>query len=275
MAWAYLAAFCLKNSWSSASRGIDGLLEIVGRDDGVVELHLGALLPVGFADSLVGDGDAAGDEGLQPVQLHVLLDLGFEVGAIGAEGGVDEVHVLVVADVLAVGKEVLGEGAGLELAAEVFVGDLEVHAVGLLLEDGALDENLAGAVHHVGQKEVGELLLLQLAGGEALDVLRLDFCAFAEEPAKDAWLMNGGEDSGVRGALIVEQSGDEVDHHRDNGGADDYAKEDLGELAVLLEKPNHCLSCVISGICNTSALVGTAWTTRETHAIRRRFRGKP
>ena len=53
--------------------GIDGLLDVVGGDDGVVELHLGALRAVGLAHGVVGDGDPPVTRACSRLQLHVLL----------------------------------------------------------------------------------------------------------------------------------------------------------------------------------------------------------
>ena len=117
----------------------------------------------GVAHGVVRDGDAAGDQRLQAVQLHVALHLRLEVGAAGLEGGLDEVHVCVVADVVAVGKEILAERAGLQLAAQIFVADLQAHAVGLVLQDGSLHQDLPGTLRHVGHQKVRQALLLQLS----------------------------------------------------------------------------------------------------------------
>ena len=167
-----------------------------------------------------------------------LLNLRLEVGDAGAEGGLDEVDVLVLADEVAAGEEVLGEGAELQFAAEIFVAYLEAHAVSLALEDGALHQDLSGALCHVGEQEVRQVLLLKLALGKRIDLGGLDGGA-AGEAAEESRLTNGGEDSGVRNGAVIEDAGHKGYHHGDNGGPDDEGEKNFDEGTVLLQDTNH------------------------------------
>ncbi len=80
------------------------------------------------------------------------------------------------------GKQILGEGSGLQLTAQIRVAHLQAHPVGLMLQDRALYQNLPGALRHVRQQEVGQMLLLQLAGCQLIDLGHLDRGAVAEDP---------------------------------------------------------------------------------------------
>ena len=169
-----------------------------GETTTLVELDLDVLLEGGLADGVIGDVDAAGEHGLQAVELHVALDLGLKAGAGSAERALDEIDVSVVADVRAVGEKVLREGAGAQLASKIFVADLKMQPIGLMLEDLALDEDLAGTLFHVGHEHVRQVLLLKLALRELGDLSLLDGRSTFEATGP-AWIVNSGIDVCVAG----------------------------------------------------------------------------
>ena len=219
--------------------GIDLLANVLRRDNNVVELHLDVLLERGLAHRVVRDVDPAGEHGLQAVQLHVALYLRLEAGARGAEGALHEVDVGVVADVGAVGKEVLREGTGAELAAKVFIADLKVETIGLMLEDLALHEDLTGALLHVGHQHIGKVLLLKLALRELGDLGLLDGGS-AFKSTGPAGIVNGRKDISVAGvARGIKDARDQGDDHGSDSGDDDEGEDELYGTAVLLQETNH------------------------------------
>ena len=69
----------------------------------------------------------------------------------------------VVADVLSIREQVLRKGSRLQLAAQVFVADLQVQTVSLVFEDGPLHQDLPGSLRDVRHQKFREPLLLQLS----------------------------------------------------------------------------------------------------------------
>jgi hypothetical protein len=218
--------------------GVDGLAEIVGAEDGVIELDLRAFFSPGIADLGIGDDDAAGDEIAEAVGDDLVLDFAFEFVGGDVEVLRDELGVLRVADVFAAGEEVLAPHAGVEEAADVVVGSVDAEAVGLFEHDVLLDDDLAGLLHEHGHERVGNLLAAHHTAGGLLHVDDGDGLRSGEEAAEDTAVADGG--IGVRGGgLVVEDAGHEEDDHGDAGAADDEDEEVFGEVCFLLKEANH------------------------------------
>jgi hypothetical protein len=191
------------------------------------------------ADGCVGDGHAAGHHRLQALEFEVALDLEFELVDGQTEGGLDEVDVLVLADILAVGEDVLRVRAVLQIALQVLIGDLEAEAIGFLREHGALDFKLAGAAHHQGQILLRQAILLQLLHRDPLHSVGLDRGGVAIDLAQPTRRADLGVDGRVGGCAVVEDAGDESDGHGTDGDHDDDAKDGFNYAVVLLQNADH------------------------------------
>src|SRR6202044_3323821 len=194
---------------------IDGVLDVRSGDDSVVELHLGPGLQILGANSAVGNADAASNQRLQPLQLNVRLYLGLELRHRQAEGRLDKVNVLILANECAAGKQILGVRTMLEKVPQIVVGDLQAETVGLMLQDGALYLNRARALHNELQIKLGQLLLLHLLLGSTLHIQRLDGGRLPDDAAKDTWTVHGREDAGIVGGTVIEDSRYKGDDHGD------------------------------------------------------------
>ena len=234
----------LEEGLEVAVGGVEGLAEIVRVDDGVVEFDLGSADPVGVAYVIVGDGDAAGDERLQAAELYILFHFLFKVGAGFLELRRDEVHVGVVADKLAVGKEDLAELSLMQKMTHIVVGRLQSAAVTLDLEHRELNELLAGLVFEVWQQVWRNLTALHLLLHETLrrarELLLRDRLGVAEVARKGAWLMHRAVSRRVlTRADVIEDARNERDDHGQDCEPDDDGEDDLDELVVLLQNANH------------------------------------
>ncbi len=98
------------------------------------------------------------------------------------ERALHEVHVRVVADVLAVRKQVLRKRSRLQLATQVLIAHLQIHPVRLMLQNRPLHQDLPRPRHHVRQQRVRQMLLLQLPLRQLVHLSRLDRRALAEDP---------------------------------------------------------------------------------------------
>ena len=141
-----------------------------------------------------------------------------------------------------------------------------------MLQHGALHLDLAGALHHELQIEVGQLLLLHLLLGRALHVRRLDGGRLARRCDQDAGTVHRGIDAGIVGGAVIEDAGDKGDDHRDDGGADDERKDNFGGAVVLLQNADHAwLTTFTSGGSRTETslpgIFAHGWGTVscETH----------
>ena len=133
----------------------------------------------------------------------------------------------------------MGEGAGAELAAEIFVANLQVEVVGFMLEDFALDQDLAGTLLHVGHEHVGQVLLLELPLCELGDLGLLDRRS-TFETASPTGIVYGREDIRVAGiACGIKDARYQRDDHGSDGGDDDEREDELYGTAVLLQETNH------------------------------------
>ena len=229
---------------------VDGLLQVVQRYHGVVELNLRPLHLVCCAHRRIGHGDSAGDQRLQALQFQVLLHLPLEVSLadVLAHGHLNEVDVPVVADILPVGEQVLRQRPGAQIGAQVVVRHLQVQPVGLLLQDRALHQGRSHPIDHQGQQlthhRIGNLallhLLLQLPLRQPGNVLHLDGRGLPEDPAHRPRRMHRRIGGGrVRSAAGIHQPGNQVCHHGNACDADDDAEHNLDNLIVLLKETNH------------------------------------
>ena len=97
---------------------------------------------------------------------------------------------------LPLGKRYWANGPVCSSRRKILVADLQVHPVGLVLQDGSLHQNLPGTLRHVGHQKVRKVLLLQLARGKLVDLRHLDGGALADQSAEDSRLANRRKDSG-------------------------------------------------------------------------------
>jgi len=105
----------------------------------------------------------------------------------------DEFGVASVADVLAVREKDLAKLAGVEVAADVFVGGDDAEAVGFGDHDALLDEGLAGLLHVVRHDHVGDLLAAGHATDGLLDIDDGDGVFGGQETAEDAAMADGAK----------------------------------------------------------------------------------
>ena len=238
--WRSGPEFFLKKSCNCASVGLMPFLMSSSRNDRVIELDLGAGDAIGVADVVIGYADAAGDERLQAANLHLFLDEVLKIRDAHVELVLDEVHVLFIANVLAVGEEHLADLALVKLTGEIRVRDLEAEMIALKLQNGLLDELLRDAALNILQKKRRKLLLLHLLLRGSVDL-----------SLEDGLRFEAAEDTGAMHVRVVgvclrwltptlsKIPGTSVMTMVTTAAADDDGEENLDDLVVLLEDANH------------------------------------
>ena len=133
-----------------------------------------ALLQVFLPHGVVEYGNSTGDKRLQTNQLHLLPLFVFKVGDGGLEGRLNEAHVAVFADELAVGEQIRSELAGAQFADQICGADLETtFFVCLLAQDSLLHQVLTSPLLHEGQeagRAAADAALRHLALHQLIDV---------------------------------------------------------------------------------------------------------
>jgi hypothetical protein len=218
---------------------IDALPKILGRDDRIIKLHLGALHFIGIAHCIIRNVYSARDQRLKPLKLHIALDLALKVRAARLEKVLHEVHVSVIANVLAAGEQILRKRPCLKLAAQILVTHLKAQAICLVLKNLALYQNLTSALRHVREQELWQALLLQLARCQLIHLGHLHRGAVDTHTAEDSWLADDCEDIRVVRRGIVKDTRYQSDYHGDRCEANNDSKEYLGDAVVLLQNANH------------------------------------
>ena len=231
----------LKEAGKLAVRGVDGLAQIVGSNDCIVELDLDVLLAIIVADLGIAHRRPAGNQRLQAahndIPLHLLLkrrDRHIELPG-------DEVGVAVAANVLAVGKEVFAKLALMQKLGHIVVGGLDAQLLGLDQQNLLLHQLLANLLlDHVFDLRVAGVLgipLLYLPAGALADRLLADRYARGEQTAIPV-----GVDRGVGvggGGSHAGEAGNQIDHHAHRCGGDDDHKKCLGYAIVSLQETDH------------------------------------
>ncbi len=157
---------------------IDLLAQIVGRDHRVVELDLDVVLAIEVAHFLVADGHAGGDQRLQAPHGDVVLHAVFKVRDRNVEAALNQRGILVLPDELAVGKQHLARRPGLQILANVGIGDVDAQLLRLIQQDLLLDKLLADLrLDHVHDHRIAgvlRILLLHPLGGQLRNLLLAD-----------------------------------------------------------------------------------------------------
>ena len=248
-------------------RWVDRLLQLLQRHHRVVELHLHALHQVGLAHRRIRNRRAARHQGLQPLQLHIVFHLCLEVRARRSERRLHKVDVVVVADVLPIGEQVLCKRPRPKLALQVLVAHLQVQPVRSLFQHRTLYQHLPRPLHHVRQQKVRIVLLLQLPLRQLRHVVRLDVRARPEQPSPRPRLPHRRIHRRIRPHRVVRhQPRNQVDHHGDARGANDHAKHNLYCLVVLLKKTNHARPATLTSRPASNRNLATTICTLELQA---------
>ena len=136
-----------------------------------------------------------------------------------------EIVVLVRADKLTAGKELLPKRARLERVPKIIVADLQAKTIAFLHQHFPLDQSLARTRQQKGHHLIGQVLLLEHPLRNLLDFGRRNVGRRAQIAAKNSSAMHRGVRVGS--GAVVKDARHQGDDHGDRGDRDDHDEDSL------------------------------------------------